>query len=999
MKDNTPEKTKPFKFVKRRLSVHYSIRREIDEDHTQEEKTSKSPTHKRTLMMQEQSIKRLKDIYLRNNTGFFFNNDDRLSDYFETVLDYDSVEDFIKGSYDPEFQKILHILITPYKDRTETDSNNLLSFLSNIKFNETIKSDTLITDLSLNELFEYFKPYISGKLYNFMDTIYYRREKSDNLYIILYGDIGQYKLEKYEAELTCEDYYNFLSDCYNLYEEEMQIGYFYDEKDNPRKSYKITTKSITNYLNGNTNIRQKQKKIKNEEDKTDNNDNKKEQKDEYNYSYGNDDEDKEDDNKEQYIDHYLICQMIEENKEIYPLRDISDLVRLKKIIFKLRLYMVLTESTIQEAEILYILYDFPTSYLNFDRVLNKTITVQKYIEILANNFKLYDYFYIKLLGPEKNKVKLMKYVKAYKNLGPFSQFGNYELNDIRAKRELTVRCESEKAILLTINKKMYSLAIYNAQRKKREQDIEVMHNCYLFKNLSKKYFNSKVFSTFRIKNAFKGNVIIKQYTQMNNFIFIKEGILELSLQNSSFVEFHQIIQEVKEIIIRKAKELKINLKDLFDFDLEVDSKTSLHMNTIKGILNQKQTFLFHRNENGVFGDYEFFFDMPTILTGTIISDKCLFYQYDKEKYNRLTQETYLLNDSLKNNSFLKLKSLLKRMIMVYNSYWHLSMEQLEKKLQEKEDVMHKNENLEKKLSKKTFTLSKRINNIPFLNTYGNNKHTNYKNVNSLGGDSPSNKKYTLRGIESTNSNFNKWKKMGEPVNSINKTSSKYKINTMNNKNMVTLENQFSVDMYSNKTPNYKSYKFESKIFNSKNKIKKNDNSVEIDKSNVNEKKEIHKYKIINDEEYEKKLFEKFKLEMESRRRAKQRIAKKIFLPPLTCSTLGNYKSSLNFHNDKLNTSKLKKSNIIEFENIAKSKRNSINNNSNISFVINNSFPGNSSKIKMENEESFNSNNSKKINNNKEKKKIFSKETNKKQNNLKFAQLYNIISRKDKNKKK
>ena len=100
--------------------------------------------------------------------------------------------------------------------------------------------------------------------------------------------------------------------------------------------------------------------------------------------------------------------MIEENKEIYPLRDISDLVRLKKIIFKLRLYMVLTESSVKDAEILYILYDFPTSYLNFDKVLNQQITVQKYIEILSNNFKLYDYFYIKLLGSEKNKVKLMK---------------------------------------------------------------------------------------------------------------------------------------------------------------------------------------------------------------------------------------------------------------------------------------------------------------------------------------------------------------------------------------------------------------------------------------------------------------------------------------------------------------------------------------------------------------------------------------------------------------
>ena len=328
---------------------------------------------------------------------------------------------------------------------------------------------------------------------------------------------------------------------------------------------------------------------------------------------------------------------------------------------------------------------------------------------------------------------------------------------------------------------MYSLAVYNAQKKKREQDIEVMHNCYLFKNLSKKYFNNKVFSTFRIKNAFKGNVIIKQYTNMNNFIFIKEGILELSLQNSSFIEFHQIIQEVKEILIKKAKELKMNLKDLFDFDLDVDSKTNLHMNTIKGILHQKQTFLFHRNENGVFGDYEFFFDMPTILTATIISDKCLFYQYDKEKYNQLMQETYLLNDSLRNNSFLKLKSLLKRMIMVYNSFWHLSMEQLEKKLKEKEDVMYRNENIEKDLTKKALSLSKRINNIPFLSTYMNSRQTNYKNVNSQGGDSPTSKRHTLKGIETTNFNFNKWKKMSEPINNISKMNNKFIMNAIANK--------------------------------------------------------------------------------------------------------------------------------------------------------------------------------------------------------------------------
>lgn len=33
--------------------------------------------------------------------------------------------------------------------------------------------------------------------------------------------------------------------------------------------------------------------------------------------------------KEQYIDHYLICQIVDENKDIFPLKDISDLIRLK----------------------------------------------------------------------------------------------------------------------------------------------------------------------------------------------------------------------------------------------------------------------------------------------------------------------------------------------------------------------------------------------------------------------------------------------------------------------------------------------------------------------------------------------------------------------------------------------------------------------------------------------------------------------------------------------
>ena len=999
MEENSLDK---FKFVRRRLSVHYSISREIAAEKESEESTpNKSPVRniksinrKRSIIMQEQSIKKLKDIYLKNNSVFFFHNEERLSDYKEQLIDYNEVEEYLLGNYNKDFLKVLHILITPYNERTTNEHNELLTFLNNIKFNETIKSDTLITDLSMNELFEYFKPYISGKVFNFMDTIYNRRERSQNLYIILHGSIGQYKLEKYEEELTCEDYFNFLADCYNLYEEEMQMGYLFTEKDDPKKSYKITTKSITDFLNQNINIKQHTEKLEEKKEE-----NKSEENKEDNY-YETDDDSKDDDNTEQYIDHYLICQMIEENKEKYPLRDISDLVRLKKIIFKLRLYMILTESSVKEAEILYILYEFPTTYLNFDKVLNKSITVQKYIEILANNFKLYDYFYLKLLGTEKNKVKLMKYVKTCKNLGPFSSFGNYELNDLRAKRDLTVRCESDKCILLSIDKRMYSLAVYNAQKKKRDQDIEIMHNCFLFKNLSRKYFNNRVFSVFRIKNAFKGNVLIKQFENLNNFIFIKEGVLELSLQNSSFNEFHQIIKEAKEILIRKAKELKMNQKDLLDFESEVDCKTNLHMNTIKGLLNQKQTFLFHRNENGAFGEYEFYFQIPSILTATVVSDKCLYYQYNTEKYQQLIQETYLLNESLKTNSLLKLKSLLKRMIMVYNSYWRLSIEQLEKKLKEKEDMFYNEKNSEEnRLFKKGFSLSKKINNLPFSNLNITNRNS-YKNMNSLRRDSIFNKNNIFKGIENTNINFNLNRKFN--LNEQNPLNFKSRLNTMINKNTMKLDNKNLMSIY-NRNKNANQNK-ENKTNSNKTVILKNiknkkDSLAENNKITYTENCEVNGHQSINRDNYNKKLIENFQHEMESQRVAKKKTRTKIFLPPLICLSPGKFNLPINLRTEAGRNLKSKKSLISGNKNTENLLRNSSNENVNLSLLINNSFSGNSSKMIIDNDETINSNNESKIKSNINKKKGIPKILNKRSHNLKMVQLYNIISRKEKEKKK
>lgn len=288
-----------------------------------------------------------------------------------------------------------------------------------------------------------------------MDTIYYTGEEANNLYLVLYGSVGLYRLDIYEEEITCEEYLIFLYDCYTLYEEEMEMGFIFSEKYEPKKEYKFSVKSIL----------EDEKKVENKliSDSRHHHilhDNRQ-------LNNINDKENDEDERKEQYIDHYLICQMVDENKDIYPLKDISDLVRLKKIIFKLRLYMILNDSSLKDAELLYSAYEFPITYLNFDKVLNGSVPLTNYVEILSNNFKQYDYFYLKLLGPQRHKVKLMKYVKYDANIKPYSLFGNFELINIEAKRDLTARCETEKCIVLCIDKRSYSSAIYNAQKEKK----------------------------------------------------------------------------------------------------------------------------------------------------------------------------------------------------------------------------------------------------------------------------------------------------------------------------------------------------------------------------------------------------------------------------------------------------------------------------------------------------------------------------------------------------
>ena len=980
-------KKKPFRFVKRKLSVHFSIINNLSPKRGKllNDESPSPRKRKKTIKEQEQKVKKIKEIYNKNKKGFVYNKKYDLDNYIELELDYSSIAQYLLGSYNEELQKMLMILTSPYSERKEEEIEFIYTFLMNSGINDTLKTDMLLTELPINELYNYIKPYIYGKFYNFMETIYYKGEEADNLYVVLQGSLGKYKLEVYEEELTCEEYFIFLSDCYNLYEEENEMGYILTEEQEPKKGYKINLKTILKENNfGKNNINKNKENEQNSENKKD----KKKEEDE-------DEDYDEEDNKEQYIDHYLICQMIDENKDIYPLREIGDLVRLKKIIFKLRLYSLLNDNKIREAELLYLLYEFPTTYLNFDRVLDSNYPILKYLEILSLNFKQFDYFYIKLLGPLKHKVKLMKYVKCSKNLEPYSHFGNYELINIDAKRDFTVRCESENCVLLCINKRMYSLAVYNAQKKQRDKELELIHGFYLFKSISKKYFKRKIYSNFLISNLFKDNLLFKQNEKLNHFIFIREGIIELSLQNISFIEFHRLIKETKEILIKKGKEFKINMKEFLDFNTKVESTTFHNMTTLKDILNQKQNFIFQRSEKGIFGDFELFFDIPILLTGKVISERCILYYYEYDKYNNLSEETYLLNDSLRYNSFVKLKSLLKRMIMVYNSYWELSMEHLDHNLKEKDKILASLNNEEKEQPKKSIFYSTNLKNNSFLDSISNHKYFD-KNINLLNVNSSNGKNNIIyRGMDSKLNYMNTFNDLNDK-NFLSKEKSRINNSSDNNIDNDTVSNIQSQSDHKNNIKSIKNMKYTS-VDNLNKK------PISIRKSIKNDIEKEENYKTIKEDLQQKKLIKDFRQTMNAQRIANRKENKKIFLPPLIISSQKFYTPNLK---NEINLNKIsdiiKKLNQNSFRpkinnDIIKSPLKEDNKNLNDSRIINNSF---SMENKSRNDDLETDNihgNLKKFHvelkaNSQRKEKKTKIKT---KFNYKMAQLYNILIRKDK----
>jgi len=585
-------------------------------------------------------------------------------EYVENILDKEILDEFDFLKIDPEIFRILVILTKKYQYRTEKENKFILSFLTKIKMNEVIKSDLLESDLKWKEMFAYMEPYFFGKTFKFYDTIFYSGEEADYLYAILSGKVGRYSYVEINESISCEEYLLYLYNSHVHYLEMLNDG------PNGNKEKKIKINNNSKNMNKNENKKEKEKEKEKEETILDLKDG-------------------------EYVDEYLLQEMIEKNKEVFPLHSYDDIENLKEIIFKIKLSLLLIDGKTTEAVDLFQKYQFPITFLGYDKVVERETPSQLYLQKLNKSLGAKGRYYMKLLGLINQKVKILKYVKN-DVLEQNEIFGNFELIDASPKRKFTARCESDKCLLLCVDKKMYTSIIYEIQKNKREKEVNAYHSDYLFKDINITYFTARIFSNFKIKNLFKGDIIFSQDKKLDHFILVKDGLIELSLKNTSFFELNSLIKRIKDIMVLGAKKYAMDFNELFNFNMNIDTRTTLKSNVINEVIHQKKNFIFSRNQNGFFGEYELFFGIPSLLTGTVASDSCKVYYYAYEKYKNLNVDTYILNESLKENSFFKLKTILKRLINIYNSCWKLCQDDLNKKQIEKEEQIEiiNNEHME-----------------------------------------------------------------------------------------------------------------------------------------------------------------------------------------------------------------------------------------------------------------------------------------------------------------
>ena len=391
--------------------------------------------------------------------------------------------------------------------------------------------------------------------------------------------------------------------------------------------------------------------------------------------------------KKNIIDTFLLMKIIETNKEKYPVYSINDVNEFETILLHVRLAVYANNNEIDNIKHLYESHHISKEKFNYNKLIQGEITIEKYLLGITDTFNSKHYFYMTILKkeiqtyfnkPEKEITKLN--YRLIKTLNKHSYFGNFRLGHLKALREETVKCEQD-SLIMSINKKMYSTLIFNEKRLMREKELDLLYQSYFFKAMHKSAFNQRIFLDLDSEEYSKSTTLYSRGDTLNRFYIVKQGTIELSLSNLSLLDLKDIITQLKKKIPRYIYE-SLPVKENYNLNHPY--------NTVERSLNTKRKFLICLSEKAIYGDLEYYFNSNAMFNATVTSDKVKLYTFPYTKLTPITNESFALTESLRENCFSKIKTILERLISINNSYYGKINEEYTKKLEEEEALLHGN---------------------------------------------------------------------------------------------------------------------------------------------------------------------------------------------------------------------------------------------------------------------------------------------------------------------
>lgn len=244
------------------------------------------------------------------------------------------------------------------------------------------------------------------------------------------------------------------------------------------------------------------------------------------------------------------------------------------------------------------------------------------------------------------------------DLEAFQDFGDKGLETRHKRRMENIINKSQNTIVLAIEENIYSEKISKELNNYKMRETKFLNENFFFKQITRFNFN-KIFDYFKFQEFRKGDILIseKENTNYNYFYFLREGILEVTL-NSNLIN---LIELIKELVYKREYLLKefLNL-----IDLEMKNQPEKFIADIK---KKRNLHLFRLAGFDVIGVEQIYYKKYDLYKVTVSSEIAKVYRLSIEDLKKV----FLTNkNSLKNfNNYAqkKMKNFISRLISSKNT--------------------------------------------------------------------------------------------------------------------------------------------------------------------------------------------------------------------------------------------------------------------------------------------------------------------------------------------